>query len=120
MEDWKEEVKQESDTKEELENWRMLVPDPGNTIGRITQFKQTFYLYHLMKSLLGKAMEQIFVGMVVTVQGLPNYKKDMEKILFWLHKQDVKMDKIDCHIPCIPKLYGMPGATDLKMRSKTM
>jgi len=36
MEDWKEEVKQESDTKEELENWRMLVPDPGNTIGRIT------------------------------------------------------------------------------------
>lgn len=45
------------------------------------------------------------------MQGLPNYKKDMEKILFQLHKQDIRMDHIDCHIPCIVELYGMPGET---------
>ena len=69
------------------------------------------YQYWLMKSLLGKAMEKISVGMVVTVQGLPNYKKDMEKILFQLHKQDVRIDRIDRHIPCILELCGMPGDT---------
>lgn len=86
MEDWEEEIKKESETEEEMENWRTLVPNPGNTRGRITQFKQTIYLYYLMKSLIRKAMDKIYVGMVVIVQGLPNYKKDMENFFFQLHK----------------------------------
>lgn len=64
-----------------------------------------------MKSLLSKAMEQISMGMVITVQGLPNYKKDMDKILFELHKQEVRMDRIDSHIPYILEIYGIPWAT---------
>ena len=56
-------------------------------------------------------MEQISLGMAVTVQGQPNYKKDMEKIFFQLHKQDIRMDRINRHIPCILELYGMPRAT---------
>jgi len=64
-----------------------------------------------MKSLLGKANEQISVGMVVTLQGLPNYKKRMEKILFQLHKQDIGMDRINQHLPYIVELFGMPEAT---------
>jgi len=64
-----------------------------------------------MKSLLGKAMEQISVGMAVTLQGFPNYKKDMEKILFQLHKKDIRLDIIDHHIPCILELYNMLGAS---------
>lgn len=88
-----------------------MVPNPGNTRCRITQFKHTLYLYFLMKSMLGKAMEQISMGMALTLQGLPNYRKDMEKILFQLHKQDIRMDHIDHHIPCIIELYGMPKAT---------
>lgn len=39
LEEWEEEVKQESNTNTEMEDWRTLVPDPGNTTGRITQFK---------------------------------------------------------------------------------
>lgn len=69
-----------------MENWRTLIPNPGNTCGRISQFKKTLYLYWLMKSLLGKAMEEISVGMAVTVQGMSNYKKDMEKNIFQLNK----------------------------------
>ena len=57
LEEWEEEIKQGSETKEYMDNWRTLVLDPGNTCGRITQFKQTLYMYWLMKSLLGKAME---------------------------------------------------------------
>jgi len=101
IEYWEEDIKQESEPKEEIDNWRMLVPNLGNTRGRTTQFKHTLYLYFLMKSLLGKVMEQIFVGMVVTVQGLPSYKKYMEKILFQLQKHDIRMNRINCHIPCI-------------------
>lgn len=56
-----------------------------------------------MKSLLGKAIEQISVGLVVTMQGPPNYKRDMDNILFQLHKQDVRMDHIDRHVPCIAR-----------------
>lgn len=36
LEDWEEEVKKESKTKEEMDNWRMPVPDPRNTRGIIT------------------------------------------------------------------------------------
>ena len=50
-----------------MENLRTLILNPGNTCGRISQFKKTLYLYWLMKSLLGKAMEQISVGMEVIV-----------------------------------------------------
>lgn len=89
----------------------MMVPDPGNTGGLIMQLKQTLYLYFLMKSLLGKAMEQLSMGMVVTKQGLPSYEKNMEIIHFQLHKEDIKMDQIDHHIPCILELYGMLGPT---------
>lgn len=35
----------------------------------------------------------------------------MEKIIFQLHKQDIRMDQINHHIPYILELYGMPGAT---------
>jgi len=67
---------------DEIKIWRMMVPDPENTRGRITKLKHTLYLYFLMKSLLGKVIEKISMGMAITLEGLPNYKKDMEKILF--------------------------------------
>lgn len=50
MEQQEEEVKQESEMEEEMENWRTLVPDLGNTRARITQFKKTLYLYWLMNA----------------------------------------------------------------------
>lgn len=45
LEEWEAEVKQESEADTELKDWRVLVPDLGNTRGRITQFKRTLYLY---------------------------------------------------------------------------
>lgn len=77
LEEWEEEIKQGNEIEEDMENWRTLVLDPGNPRGRITKFKQTLYLYWLMKNLLGKAMEQISVGMAVSLQGMPSYKQDL-------------------------------------------
>ena len=57
LDEWEEEVKQDNETNAKMDDWRNLVRDPGNTRVRITQFKQTLYLYWLMKILLGKAME---------------------------------------------------------------
>jgi len=39
LEEWEEEIKQGSEIEEDMENERALVPDPGNTRGRIMQFK---------------------------------------------------------------------------------
>jgi len=61
--------------------------------------------------MLGKAMDQISVAMAITMQGFPNYKKYMKKILFQFHKQDIRMDHIDRHNSCIVELFGMPEAT---------
>ena len=45
LEDWEEEVKQESEVDTKLDDWRVLIPEPRNTRGKITQFKKTLYLY---------------------------------------------------------------------------
>jgi len=101
LEEWEEEVKQDSVKNEEMEDRRTLVPDPGNTKGKITQLKHALYLYWLMKSLLRKAMEQISVGTVVIVQDMTNYKYEFKKLWFQLHKKDIKLGRIERHIPCI-------------------
>lgn len=36
LKEWEEEVKQGSEMEEEMDNWRTLVPNPGNTYGSIT------------------------------------------------------------------------------------
>ena len=35
----------EEDSKEEMEEWKDLILDPGNIRGIISQFKQTLHLY---------------------------------------------------------------------------
>jgi len=62
-----------------------------------------------MKSLLGKAMEQISMGMAVIVQGMPNYKQEFQQVEFQLHKHDVKLGRIKRHLPCIVVQTEMPG-----------
>lgn len=102
-------VKQDSATDEEIEDWRTLFLDPNNTRSRIAQFKETLYLYWLIKSLLGKAMEHISVGKDVSVQGMLNYKQEFQKLRFQLHKQDNRLGRIERCIPCILELSEMPG-----------
>lgn len=76
LEEREEEVKHENKIEEDMDELRTLVPDSGTLKGRITQFKHTLYLYWLMKILMGKAMEQISVGMTVSIQGMPSYKHE--------------------------------------------
>lgn len=61
-----------------------------------------------MKTLLGKAMEQISVGMVISLYGMLSYKQEFQKIQFQLHKQDIRLGRIERHIPCILELCEMP------------
>lgn len=49
--------------------------------------------------------------MVVSLQGMSSYKQDLRKIQFQLHKQDIRLDKIERHILCMMELSEMPGAT---------
>lgn len=64
-----------------------------------------------MKILLGKATEQILVGIGVSLQDVSSYKQDLQKIQFQLHKQDIRLDRIERHIPCILELSKMLGST---------
>lgn len=110
LEEWEEEVKQHSETNAKMDDQRTLVPDLGNTRGSIAQFKQTSYLYWLIKSLMGKDMEHISVSMVVTVQDMLSYKQEFQKVQFQLHKQDIRLGRIERHIRCILELFEMPGS----------
>lgn len=67
LDEWEEEVKQGSEIEEDMDDQSKLVSDPSNTRGQIMQFKQTLYLYWMMKSVLGKAMESTLVGMVISL-----------------------------------------------------
>lgn len=68
IEEWEAHMNhKESATEIEMEDWKILVPVPGHSRGRVIQFKQTLYLYWLMKSLLGKAIEKISMSMATTI-----------------------------------------------------
>lgn len=97
------------ESEEEMKAWHEVIPDPRNTRGRLTLFKKTLYLYWIMKSLMGKAMEQPSMGMEMTLQDMPNYKKNLQAIQFQLCKQDIRLDRIQRHIPCIIELEDAVG-----------
>jgi len=42
---------------------------------------------------------------------MPSYKQNLQRIQFQLHKQDIRLDRIEIHIPCILELSEMLGAT---------
>jgi len=85
-----------------MKDWEYLLPDPGNTRGRMTLYKQTLHVYWVMKRLLAKAMEQVAMEMAELSQGIPNLKKELRNIQIIVLMQDKKMDEIqqqikDCH-----------------------
>lgn len=80
-------------SESELEDWEYLLPDPGNTRGRMTLYKQTLHVYWIMKRLLAKAMEQVAMEMAELSQGIPNLK-ELRNIQITLFMQDKKMDEI--------------------------
>lgn len=47
----------QAQSESEMEDWEFLIPDPGNTRGRMTLFKQSIHVYWVMRRLLAKAME---------------------------------------------------------------
>lgn len=61
----------------EMEDWEYLLPDPGNTRGRMTLYKQTLHVYWVMKRMLAKDMEQVAMEMAKLSQGIPNIKKEL-------------------------------------------
>lgn len=77
-----------------MEDWEYLLPDPGNTCGRMTLYKQTLHVYWVMKRLLAKAMEQVAMEMAKLSQGISNLKKELGNIQVTLFMHDKKMDEI--------------------------
>ena len=58
---------------------------------------------------MGKAMEQVSTDMALIIRGMPNYKKDLQTIQFQLCKRDIRLDRIQRHIPCIIEMTPAPG-----------
>ena len=84
-----EEEATQGQSESEMEDWEYLLPDPGHTRGRMTQYKQTLHVYWTMKRLLAKAME-----MAELSQGIPYLKKEMHNIHVTLIMQDNKLEEI--------------------------
>jgi len=77
-----------------MENWEYLLPDPGNTRGRMTMYKQALHVYSVMKRLLAKAMEQVAMEMAELSQGIPNLKKELQNMQVTLIRHDKKLEEI--------------------------
>jgi len=87
IEKWEADLNRHTGYKEiEAEDWRVLVPVPGHTCDRIKQFKHTLFLYWSMKGIMGKALEQISLNMVVAMHTFSDYKREFHKIMFHLQK----------------------------------
>jgi len=82
----------------EMEDWEYLLPDPGNTRGRMTLYKQALHVYWVMKRLLAKAMEQVAMEMAELSQGIPNLKKELQNIQVTLIMQDKKLEELQQQI----------------------
>lgn len=81
-----------------MDDWEYLLPDPGNTRGRMTLYKQALHVYWVMKRLLAKAMEQVAMEMAELAQGIPNLKREMQNIQVTLIMQDNKLEDIQRQI----------------------
>lgn len=46
------------------------------------------------------------MGMAMKLEGMSYYKNNMDQILLELHKKDIRLDRIDRHIPCILEQYA--------------
>lgn len=77
-----------------MEDWEYLLPDPGNTKGRMCLYKQALHVYWVMKRLLAKAMEQVAMEMAELAQGIPNLKREMNNLQITLMMQDDRLDEI--------------------------
>ena len=98
----------------EMEDWEYLLPDPRNTRGHMSLYKQALHVYWVMKRLLAKAMEQVAMEMAELAQGIPNLKKEMNNLQITLLMQDSKLDEIQQELkkltPEANEEYCQPGA----------
>lgn len=78
----------------EMEDWGNLIPDPGNTRGRLSLYKQALHVYWVVKRLLEKAMEQVAVEMTEMAQGISNLRREMKNLQITLLMQNSKMEEI--------------------------
>ena len=77
-----------------MEDWEYLLPDLGNTRGRMSLYKHALHVYWVMKRLLAKAMEQVAMEMAELAQGIPNLKKEINNLQITIMMQDGKLDEI--------------------------
>ena len=64
-----------------------------------------------MKSILGKALEQICISLVRLAQDFPDYKSEFDKTKFQLRKQDGCLERIDYHLSCISNPFEQAGTS---------
>lgn len=88
IEKWEADINKQVETEMEMatEEWKDLILDPGQTRGRLTQFKRTRFMYWSMKSILRKALEQISMNLVALAQDFSKYRMEFDKLKFQLRK----------------------------------
>ena len=64
-----------------------------------------------MKSILGKALEQILMSIVKLAQDFPDYRSEFDKIKFQLRKRDGCLERIEYHLSCIAKPSEQAGTS---------
>ena len=81
-------------TESEMEDWELLVHNPGNTRGRMSLFKQSLHMYWVMKRLLAKALEQVASEMAEMTQGIPNLRRNLRVLQISMDMQGKQLEEI--------------------------
>lgn len=84
----------EEDLEPEMEEWRDLIRDLGNTRGIMTLYKQALHVYWVLKHLLAKAVDQVAGEMAKLPQGMPSMKKEMKNLQIIMIMQDSNLKVI--------------------------
>lgn len=81
-------------SEDEMEEWELLLHDPGHTRGRMSLFKQSLHIYWVIKGLLAKALEQVAREMIELSQGNPDMRRELSFIRIAMERQEEKLDVI--------------------------
>lgn len=78
----------------EMEDWELLVHDPGNTRGRMSLFKESLHIYWVMKQFLAKALEHVAIEVAELAQGVPNLRRELHILQISMEMQGKQLGEI--------------------------
>ena len=78
-----------------MEEWQDCVPDLRHSRGQFSQYKQTVYLYYLMKNIVARALVTPSTGPSKTDTNFKEIHEGFQLIQFQIQQQNARLSDIE-------------------------